>query len=119
MRNLGAYADANFPAWPDYINTVLPTSVGSIATFDYPLASTISSSSPQFVEVIAQGANVWFHPSSTGAIVPTTASLAGQGGQSLVSNAVPLKSGLPAGSTGGSVAFPSTTNAVTIKFWRK
>lgn len=119
MRSLGAYADANWPAWPDYINTVLPTSVGSIATFDYPAASTIASSSPQFVEVVTQANNVWFHPSSTGAVVPTTASLVGQGGQSLVSNAVPLRSGLPANSTGGSVAFPTTVGGCTIKFWRK
>lgn len=120
MRAIGGYVGpGEFPVWPDYINTVLPTSVGSVITFDYPAISTLSSSTPHFCEVVSQNANVWFNPTSTGANVPTTSSLAGQAGQSLVSNAVPLRTGIPANSTGGSVAFPTTAGGVTIKFWRK
>jgi len=120
MRGIGGYVGPEeFPTWPDYINTVLPTSAGSVATFDYPAASTAASSSPQYCAVVSQNLNVWFNPTSTGANVPTSSILNGQGNQTLVSNAVPFRTQIPAGSTGGSVAFPTTAGGVSIRFWRK
>lgn len=119
MRNLGAYADSEFPAWPDYIVTAVPTSPGSVAAFDYPAASTVNSSSPQFVEVVTAGVNVWFAPNSTAANAAPGANLTGASSQTVVSNASPLRMGLPAGSTGGSIAFPTTNGSASLKFWRK
>jgi hypothetical protein len=122
MRSIGGFPGVDFPPWPDYINTVLPTSAGSIVTFDYPAVSTSTtqiSSSPGFVQVVTQNQNVWFCPNSTGANIPTTQGLAGQSIQTLVSNAVPLLSGLPPNSTGGSVAFPTTGGSVSLMFWKK
>lgn len=121
MRSIGGFAGVDFPVWPDYINTVLPTSAGSIVTFDYPAVPTSTtqvSSSPGFVEIVSQNANVWFCPNSTAAAVPTTASVAGQATQTLVSNAVPLRSGLPPRSTGGSIAFPTTAGGASLRFWK-
>jgi len=122
MRSIGGFTGADWPVWPDYINTVLPTSIGSIATFDYPALTTSVtqvSSSPAYVQVISQNANVWFCPNSTNANVPAAANLTGGSSQVLVSNAVPLRSALPPGSTGGSVAFPTTAGGATIMFWKK
>jgi hypothetical protein len=121
MRSIGGFPGVDFPPWPDYINTVLPTSAGSIVTFDYPAAptSTEVSSMPNFVQVVTQNQNVWFCPNSTGANIPTTQAVAGQSIQTLVSNAVPLLTGLPLRSTGGSIAFPTTAGAVSLMFWKK
>lgn len=120
MRPIGGYVSPEeFPAWPDYINTVLPTTIGSVVAFDYPAASTAASSAPAYCAVVSQNLNVWFNPTSTGANVPTSNALAGQAGQTLVSNAVPFRTQIPAGSTGGSVAFPTTAGGVSIRFWRK
>lgn len=119
MRNLGGFAAPEFPNWPDYIVTAMPTSVGSIATFDYPAASTVNSSSPHYVEVVTAGINAWFAPNSTGANAFPAANLTGGSSQSVVSNASPLRIGLPANSTGGSIAFPTTNGGASLKFWRK
>lgn len=120
MRPIGGYASPDeYPAWPDYINTVLPTSAGSVVAFDYPALSTLNSSSPHYCAVVSQNANVWFSPTSTGANVPVANVLDGTANQTLISNAVPFRTRIPADSTGGSVAFPTTAGGVSIRFWRK
>ena len=122
MKSLGGFPGTDFPVWPDYINTVLPTSVGSVATFDYPAVPTSTtqvSSSPGFVQIVSQNLNVWFCPNSTAATVPATNASSGQSPVALVSNAVPLRTALPPNSTGGSIAFPTTAGAVNLMFWKK
>lgn len=116
MRGLGAYADGNWPQWPDYINTIIGSSVGAVVAWDWP--SSIGSTGQKYLQIITKNQNVWFNATSTGANVPTTSQLAGSAGQTLVSNAVPLQSALPPGSTGGSMAFEAA-GAASLRLWSK
>lgn len=114
MRNLGAFADASWPAAADYKCSAVGTTAGAVVAGDL---TTVSSSSPQYVKIMSN-APAFLRWGSTGAAVPSSSVVDGTGTVEMVQANWMFQGQVNPGSTGWSLCF-LTSGYATLSFYRK
>lgn len=120
MRGIGSLHPTEGITVPsDVVAIVIGTSAGAVIAQDYPSGGTATGSSRPHIMIISSQVPMFFRDGTTGAAIPatngTTPGSTAHGGAFISQSAMYQ---IPAGSTGYSVAFP-TSGIATIEFFRK
>jgi len=120
MRGIGALHPTEGITVPsDVVAVIAGSSAGAVMTNDYPSATSATGSSRPHIMLISAQVPIFFRDGSTAAAIPatngTTPGSTAHGGAFISQSAMYQ---VPGGSTGYSIAFP-TTGFVTIEFFRK
>lgn len=120
MRGIGSlHPTEGIPLVSDVVALVVGTSAGAVITQDYPSPSAATGSSRPHIMLISSQVPLFFRDGTTGAAIPatngTTPGSTAHVGSYIAQSALYQ---VPAGSTGYSMAFP-TSGFCTIEFFRK
>lgn len=118
MRGIGSlHPTEGITITPEVVAVLVPSSAGVTIAQDYPAGSASASSRPHIMLLSGQ-VGFFFQDGTTGASVPATNGTTPGSTLNSVYIEKTAMYQIPGGSTGYSVAFP-TTGFVTVEFFRR